>query len=96
MRKQLLRSPLQFYEELRGDIQASRETRPEVLLYEPDGNGGWSLAGVSYLAVKQKGVETPPEGFAAAEGIAKSSKGLSGDPAGAAQGSRLVSSIASP
>jgi hypothetical protein len=39
-------------------------TRPEVLLYEPDGNGGWSLVGVSYLAVKQKGNETPPEGFA--------------------------------
>jgi hypothetical protein len=37
-------------------------TRPKVLLYEPDGSGGYRLAGVAYAIDRVS--EVPPEGFA--------------------------------
>jgi hypothetical protein len=39
-------------------------TRPEIILYEPDGNDGLRLVGLSYVALKPEGDYTPPEGFA--------------------------------
>jgi len=37
-------------------------SRPQILLYEPDGSGGLTLAGVAYRFVHT--TDTPPEGFA--------------------------------
>jgi hypothetical protein len=35
--------------------------RPAILLYEPDGEGGWDPLGVSYMLFKAESNDTPPE-----------------------------------
>lgn len=35
-------------------------TQPGIILYEPDGNGGWRLTGLAYMMPKDPGSEAPP------------------------------------